>query len=99
MDGSPARLGALAPLGYLLGVYAEGLSEATPAEAAGLLEAFETLTEILRQDAALQGLRPIRTCRDSNLVKDLSLRCLPRSSDLPPTNSEALRRYCPTPRG
>ena len=42
-----------------LGVHAEGLGEAAPGEAAGLLQAFEALTEVLRQDAALQGLAPI----------------------------------------
>ena len=51
--GSPGRLDALlAPPAQLLGVHAEGLGHAAPAEAAGLLEAFEALGEVLRQHAA-----------------------------------------------
>ena len=50
-----------APHAQLLGVHAEGLGEAAPGEAAGLLQAFEALTEVVRQDAALQGLGPVRS--------------------------------------
>ena len=60
--GSPAGLDALpAPHAQLLGVHAESLGEAAPGEAAGLLQAFEALTEVVRQDAALQGLGPVRS--------------------------------------
>ena len=51
VHGSPAGLDALAPPERLLGVGAEGPCEAAPAEAAGLIEAFKGLGEVLRRDA------------------------------------------------
>lgn len=59
---SSAGLDALAPSAQLLGVHAEILGEAAPAEAADLLEAFEALWgKFLRENAVLMGLPSIRT--------------------------------------
>ena len=60
VHGPAAGLDALAPAGQLLGVRAQGPGQAAPGEAAGLLEALQALAEVVGQDAALQGLGPVR---------------------------------------